>query len=313
VGLADEIAQRTTGGVEVLVGSVAGVVGDTVTVYVGGNPHPGKLVASAGYLPMPGDPVVVLRQGQVITVIGPHLPAYPTKCTVSALPDVTTDLVLVTVPGFGTRRLPFLASYTPQVSDLVEVLWRGGLDSGLILGEVGDAVAAAPPPSPPTAPPGGSQEGTSTFTAVGVGTYRGGWRTDDNGDVIQGVAPGFAGANEGAWFYGNQPHSTLNGATVTGVSIWLGRTQGGVFGAQTANLQRVNHSFRPPGGMTFTGSVSGVALAVGQEGWFSLPTSLGQDLVNNGGSIGIRNSPYMRMYGLSKSGMAGALRISWRR
>ncbi len=167
--------------------------------------------------------------------------------------------------------------------------------------------------SPPTAPPGGSQEGITVFTAIGVGTYRGGWRNDDNGDVIQGTAPGFAGANEGAWFYGNTPYSTLNGATVTAFQIYLGRTEGGVFGAQTANLQRVNHAYRPPGGMTFTGSATGVNVAVGQLDWFSLPTSLGQDLVNNGGSIGIRNSPYMRMFGLSKNGMAGALRISWRR
>ena len=65
--------------------------------------------------------------------------------------------------------------------------------------------------------------------------------------------------------------------------------------------------------MTFTGSATGASVAVGQTGWFGIPASMGQDLVNNGGSLGIRNSPYMRMYGLSKSGMAGALRLYWRR
>lgn len=313
VGLADEIARGSGGGVEVLYGTIAAVESTSVSVYVGGNLFTGCLVAAPGYLPFPTDPVVVLRHGSRLTVMGALVPPYPSRGTVQALPDVTTDLVSITVTGFGNVRLPFLDSYTPVVSDLVQILWRGTLNSGLVLGKIGNADAFRPPSSPPSAPPAGPAEGTTTFVAIGVGTYRSGWRTDDNGDVIQGVAPGFAGNNEGAWFYGNAPYSSLLGATVTGCQIWLGRTAGGVYAAQTCNLQRVNHPTRPPGAMTFTGSATGASLAVGQEGWFTLPNSLGQDLVDTGGGIGIRNSPYMRMYGLSKSGNAGALRISWRR
>lgn len=313
VGLAEEIAGRSGSDLEVVYGSIASVETTSVSVYIGGNLHPGCLLISPGYLPLPGDPVMALRHGSRLTVMGPLVPPYPQRGTVQALPDVVTDLVSVTVPGFGNVRLPFLEDYTPQVADLVQIQWRGTLNSGLILQEVGDAEPEPPPPPPPPPAPPGSLAGTTTFTAIGVGTYRSGWRNDDNGDVIQGTAPSFAGANEGAWFYGNAPHSTLAGATVVWADIWLGRTEGGVFGAQTCNLQRVNHATRPGGAMTFTGSATGASVAVGQEGWFALPPSLAQDLVTNGGSIGCRNSPYMRMYGLSKSGMAGALRINWRR
>lgn len=313
MGLAEEIARGSGGGVEVLYGTIASVQDTSVTVYVGGNLVADCLLAAPGYLPLPDDPVVVLRHGSRITVLSAIVPPYPPRGTVQALPDVSTDLVNVTVAGFGNVRLPFMGNYTPAVSDLVQILWRGTLQSGLILGEVGDADVVLPPSSPPTAPPSGPSSGTTTFTATGVGTYRSGWRNDDNGDVIQGTAPGYPGANEGAWFYSGHIRGTLGGATVTGAEIWLGRGEGGVFASQTANLQRVAHDTRPGGAMTFTGSVTGVGLAVGQSGWLAIPTALAQSLVDSGGSIGVKGSPYMRLHGLSRSGSAGALRISWRR
>jgi len=170
--------------------------------------------------------------------------------------------------------------------------------------------APAPPPPPPPA-----TAGVNTFPALSVGTYRSGWRTDDNGDVIQGTAPGFSGLNEGAWFYHGQIRNTLGGATVTGAEIFLGRTSGGVFAAQACHMYRVTNDSRPGGALTFGSGPHDASLPVNTSGWFTFSTSIAQELVDSGGSVGIKapSGPYMRMFGLSKSGSAGALRIYWRR
>lgn len=296
--------QLTTG----IVTEVSGLLGH-VSVSIGGRVIEDVLTVT-GYSPNRGDPVAVLRTPQLLLVLGgTGLPLPP----VGVVTTVPVGSPTITVTAAGTAYpVRFVQTYTPTVADQVYILWPGTDASGLVLGKVG---TTSPPPAPtaPPPPPGGGSTGTTTFTATGVGTYRSGWRSDDNGDVIQGTAPTYPGANEGAWFYSGQPRGTLAGATVTAAEIWLGRADGGVFASQTANLQRVGNDTRPGGALTFTGSATGVGLAVGQTGWFSIPTSLAQSLVDSGGSIGIRNSPYMRMYGLSKSGSAGALRISWRR
>jgi hypothetical protein len=310
VTLADEIAGRVGSGVEVLTGSIATVNATTVDIYLGGHLHAGKLLSCAGYIPIAGDPVLVLRQGARLDVVGPVTGPLPRVCTVTKVPGLIPTVIEVTVPGYSTVELPFLGNYTPVVGDQVAVDWRGGIYSGLVLDTIGTTlpppVAVPPPPPPPTAP----ITGNHTFQAVDVGTYRSGWRTDDNGDVIQGT---YGTANEGAWFYGGQPRGTLAGVTVTGLSIWLGRTSGGVYAAQNMHAYWVADNWQPGGALTWGAHYADVALSVGQEGWFGLPASLGQALVDSGGSIGIKGAPYMRMYGLSKSGMAGAIRIDWRR
>lgn len=312
--LANQIIARISPDVEILTGQIAQVLSASVTVYIGGNLHPDKLVAAPGYKPVAGDQVLVLRRGQVLTVLGAITPPYATEGTVSTVPGSTSTVIGVTVAGIAAAvELPFLDSYTPVVGHQVSLLWRGGVNSGLVLGKVGNALPPPAPPAPPPPPPPAPLEGSTVFNAVDVGTYRSGWRNDDNGDVIQGTAPSFAGANSGAWFYGGHPKNTLTGATVTALEIWLGRTSGGVFGGQSCHLYRVVDDWQPGGALTFGTGPNNVSLSVGQEGWFSLPASLGQELVNSGGSIGITGEPYMRMYGLSKSGQAGTIRIYWRR
>lgn len=309
--LAGQIAAGGGGGVEVMMGvvnEVSAALGH-ITVVIGGNPIRNVLTVT-GYSPNLGDAVAVLRAGQVVLALGGVGYPLPPRGVVASVP-VGSPTIVVTAAG-KNYSLPFLSTYSPAVSDQVYLLWPGTSRAGLVLGKVG-TTAAPPAPTPPPPPPGAGSSGVTTFQATGVGTYRSGWRNDDNGDVIQGVYSGYPGDNEGAWFYSGQVRNTLAGATVTGIEIWLGRTSGGTFASQTANLYRVTNDTRPGGALTFSGSSTGVGLAVNQSGWFALPTSLGQDLVNSGGSIGIKGSPYMRLFGLSKSGQAGALRISWRR
>lgn len=313
MGLAQDIADRGGADVEVLYGTIAAVIsGTTVSVYVGGNLHTGKLLAAPGYLAMVGDPVVVLRQGQRLTVLGAVSPPLPATGVVTAVPGITATTITVTVDGVGSLNLPYLAGYSPTVTDQVAILWRGGAQSGLVLDEVGNALKLPPPPPPPPAPPPAPITGATTFTAVDVGSHRDGeWRTDANGDVIQGTFAPF-GANVGVWFYGGQPKATLAGVTVTAAEIWLGRTAGGTFGSQNCHLYRVTDDYRG-GAPTFGAGPYDIGLTVGQEAWFPMSTSIAQAIVTSGGSVGISGSPYMRMYGLLKSGQAGSIRIYWRR
>lgn len=313
MGLAQDFSNALPEPFDVHTGTITAVtLGGTVTVNVGGNNHPDKLISgAAAYLPAVGDRVLVLQKGKDLRVVGPVVPALPGTGTVAASPGKTPSTLTITVTGLGSKEMPWQSTYTPVVGDQVAILWRGGENSGLVLSKIGNAYTQNPaPPAPPTAPPT-ITTGRAVFTAVASGSYRdGAWRGDTD-DVIQGTYPGY-GANFGAWFYGGQPRSTLGGATVTAAEIWLGRGSGGVFAAQTVHLYRTGEDYKgsPP---TYGTGPHDVSLAVDQSGWFPLSTTIAQEIVNLGGGVGIQGAPYLRMYGLSKSGSAGALRIDWRR
>ncbi len=312
MGLADEIAARTGPGLDLVMGVVTEVSADNgrVTVNVGGNPVPNVLFVG-GYSPNTGDGVALLRSGQLVIGIGGTGLPLQSVGTVASVP-LGSATILVTVAG-TTYSLPFVTSYSPVVADRVYLLWPGTSRAGIVLGKVGVTAAPPPPPPPPGPPPGGSGSGVATFVPTHDGTWRSGWREDANGNVIQGTAPTYGGANEGAWFYSGQISGTLSGATVTDFQIFLARTEGGVFGTQSLHLYRVTDNARPAGALTFGSGPHDLGISIGEEAWFGLPTSLAQELVDSGGSIGIKGSPYMRMKGLLNTGQAGALRISWRR
>lgn len=318
MGFAQDVGRSLPGpGPEMLTGTVVSgdVTTGTLTVNVGGIDYTDLFIVDAGCSLDAGDSVVLLRQGDWMVVVGAVTGWLPPHGTVTAVGATT---VTVTVPGNGSVTMPFLTSYTsPTVGDVVSISWHGTVRRGVVRGKLSTspttAEKPAPKPNPPLPQP---RTGTTTFPARSAGTYRSGtWRPDANGDVIQGTAPGYPGANEGAWFYHGAIKQTLAGATVTAASIYLGRTSGGVYAGQACHLQRVTNNTRPGGALSFTGAVDDVSLAVGQTGWFSISTAIVQALVTSGGSIGIQapSGPYMRMYGLSKSSSAGALRISWRR
>lgn len=303
-------------GPQLLLGTVVRVDTATgvLTVSVGGVEYTDLLVADAGLSPTTGDPVLLLRQGDMTVILGLLTAWLPPYGTVTATGATTCT---VDVPGYGTIALPFLVSYSSRsVGDVVDIKWHGSTGRGVITGELSasptsptSAASVTPPPQTPT-------YGTTTFVARSAGTYRSGtWRTDANGDVIQGTAPGYAGLNEGAWFYHGAIRSTLAGATVTGARIYLGRTSGGVYAAQNCHIYRVANNSRPSGALTFGTSGGSIAIPVNTAGWYVLPSPIAQELVDSGGSIGIKapSGPYMRMYGLSKSRSAGAVRIGWKR
>ena len=315
MGIAEHLGGNTPG-LELLYGTVSSIDPNagTITVNVGGTSYTALLVADAGFQPGQGDGVALLRQGQTLLVVGALSAYLPTHGVVASTGASTLG---VTVAGHGTISLPFLASYaTPTVNDVVAIMWSGSPSTGVVLGELSTSPTSPtlPAPAPPPPPPPATG-GITTFPALSVGTYRSGWRTDDNGDVIQGTAPVFSGLNEGAWFYHGTIRNTLGGATVDGAEIFLGRTSGGDFAARACHLYRVTNDTRPGGALTFGSGPHDVSLPVNSSGWFGFSTSIAQELVNSGGSVGIKapSGPYMRMYGLSKSGSAGALRIYWRR
>jgi hypothetical protein len=317
MGFAQDVGRSLPGaGARMVIGTVvSGNAGTgTLTVNVGGTDYTDLFITDSGLAVDAGDSVVVMRQDDWMVVVGAVTQWLPPHGTVTGS---TATAVTVSVPGHGSVTLPFLASYSPTNGDVVAIMWHGTTRHGVVVGKLSTSPTTqevpAPKPNPPLPQP---RTGTTTFPARSVGTYRSGtWRTDANGDVIQGTAPGYPGANEGAWFYHGAIKQTLSGATVTAASIYLGRTSGGVYAGQACHLQRVTNNTRPGGALTFSGAVDDVSLAVGQTGWFSISTAIVQALVTSGGSIGIRapSGPYMRMYGLSKSSSAGALRISWRR
>lgn len=265
-----------------------------------------------------GDTVRVLRQGNETIILGPTVTTdLPTTGTVALVPANSYTVRVTTSIGAVDAQFP--ATYTPTVGDTVLIYWLGTTPVAVGQGKTGApaTVPARTPPPTPAPPPAKPTTGTSTFTATGSGTWRAGdgWRTDANGNVIQGTAPGYPGLNNGAWFYGGKVRSTLAGATVVSAQVWLGRVQGGNYGPQSITIYRVTQNRRPAGNVTYDGSRSVlVPLSIGDSGWHTLPRALAQDLVDSGGSLGVQaNSPYVRLLGVGNRSSAGAVRITWSR
>lgn len=299
----------------VVVAQVTAIDGSgNVTVNIGGNDW-----AATRLLDTPvqvGDNVLVLRQAGTLTVLGPiDSTGRPTGGTVASVP--TNSYMIVVTTAAGPVQAVFPASYTPTVGDAVLLLWQGSQPVAVAQGKTGAPPAPTPKPRPvtPDPPPRAAQSGTRTFPAVASDTRRSGqWRNDDAGNVIAGTAPGYPGLNSGAWFTGNRPKATLHGATVLNAWIWLARTGGGNFGPQTVHLWRVADS-RRAGDLNFTADSHDLALDIGQRGWFPLPNSFAQALIDSGGSPAIRapSGPYVRLWGLANHPMAGTVKISWTR
>lgn len=268
-----------------------------------------------------GDNVEVLRQSDFYYVIGlVNATVRPSAGIVAATP---TDSAVVSVTTeVGDIDCGWCDGYSPTAADPVWIVWLGS--TPVVLGKQGTTgtpptPSPSPTPPPPTPPPPKITTGTASFAATDCGTFRAGsgWLADSisAGNVMAGEFGSF-GLNDGAWFYAGRVRATLAGATVTAAQIYLGRSQGGVYAAQTVHLYRVTNDRQPGGDLTFDAThTHDVALAVGQKGWFAIPNSFAQALVDSGGSIGIKApaGPYVRMFGLAQSGGAGQLKISWRR
>lgn len=307
-------------GVTLTTGQVVAIdASGNVTVNVGGTPLVG--------LQLPGIPlatndnVLILQQSGTDFIVALLAGASrPITGTVASVPSSSSTIVVSTT--IGSIACGWASSYTPTIADAVWISWLGS--TPVVLGKQGETGTPpappppAPPPTPAPPPPPRIVTGTSTFAATSSGTYRSGeWSSDSitNGNVMQGSYGGY-GANSGAWFYSGHPHSTLAGVTVTGARIYLSRTSGGTYAAQTVHLSRVANNTQPAGALTFDSAhaTDAISLAVGQKGWYTLPVSIAQALVDSGGSIGVTTAdPYVRLWGVKNSGSAGALAISWKR
>lgn len=227
--------------------------------------------------------------------------------------DTANHRASVNLGGSVLPNLPCLTSYVPEVGQVVAVLVDRG--RALVLGTVSVPDTTPPVPELPPDPPSQPVTGTNTFPATDAATYRGsGWRSDTS-NVIQGDWTG-NGINTGAWFYGTVVADSLPGVTVTGIEVYLRRQTGGVNSAQAAGVK--GHAMPSRAGApTFTVGPQNVSLAVGNAGWYALPTSWGQQMVAGTlRGVGIQApgaSPYVVLAGLPTDGQSGALRISWSR
>ncbi|WP_417220489.1 hypothetical protein [Arthrobacter sp.] len=255
----------------------------------------------------------------VIGVNGPpdQLVVKPITGTVTAAP-IGSDTITVSTAS-GNVDAAFPASYTPQVSDKVRLLWQD--DNAWVLGKSAK-VPAPPAPKPPKQkpdvppPPTGSGKGQDTFTAAESATWStgtGSWNSYMGRDLYQG-SYGSTGANRGAWFYHNKP-SKLKGRSPVKVEIWVPkRLRAGSYNSSVTLNLFLHFSAKRGGSDVSRGSSFDVAIPKGfKGGWKELPVSWGAQLIAGRG-IGMAGGSYAGFAGISgKNGDArsGQVRITW--
>lgn len=269
-------------------------------------------VSLAQYLDVTvADRVLIAREGAaawVVAKVGGR--SLPPKGTVTSAPPGSQ----ITVSAAGVSyTLPFLGSYTPVVNDSVAIMWGASGEGGVVLGKCGTIAAPAAPaaPSTPPPPPPMASSGTARISATDSCQYRGGqWGAAGDRNVYQGNW-GW-GDNTGAWFYGNTPHDTLAGRTITGLRVRVSRRSGGVYGAQAAHLYRHTSTSRPGGDVSRVDGPTDVSIGIGESAWVNLPAAWGQAIVDSGGGIGVAGSPYVVLNGIDADPESGLLELDWR-
>jgi len=242
------------------------------------------------YLPPPGHPVQMELRDDRWIVSGPAVP----------LPGVGTITVAgsprASVLAWGvTYSLPFLATYTPVLSDSVSILWS--VDGGLITGKQ-SATSDVVPPAPN---PGG---GTTLyhpppFTAIGSGSWNGSnWWTNDV----------YASAsNDGAFFYGSKIRDTIpDGATPVTARIYIPIRTVNVNAPGQMKLHL--NATQPAGAPTFSGAASPIPAV---SGWHDIPGPWVDYLKANDGGVGFDGGGYWIIRGTGSDALAGALDITY--
>ncbi|MGP5162557.1 hypothetical protein [Arthrobacter rhombi] len=238
----------------------------------------------------------------------------PLMGTVSAAPIGSETITVST--GLGSVDAAFPASYVPQVSDKVRLLWQDG--NAWVLGK--SAKVPAPPPKKPAkpkpsvpSPPTGSGSGRDTFTAADSATWSTGtasWNSYFGKDLYQGSYPG-VGANRGAWFYHGKP-SRLKGRKARKVEIWVPpRAKAGSYNSSVTLHLYLHYSVRRPGGDVTRGSHETLSIPKGfRGGWRTLPASWGDQLILGRG-IGMAGGSYAGFEGTGRYSKSGQVRITW--
>ena len=305
MSLGGAVAGKPSGAV-VLRGTVDSVTGGALMVRIGGGIV--QCLCLLSYTPLWGDQVVVLKYGGDAWVIGSpsvNPPPVTTTVTSTTVPDRPDLISVVDDNGIGYE-VPYLSTYTPQVNDVVAMDWQS--TKGFVTGERGTTVGSDPGYQQPV--PGAPSSGVNTFAAVDAGSYRGGWRTD-NDTIVQGDWGGW-GQNAGAWFYGGAINQALNGATVDSAAIYIPRLRGGVTAGQSLHLYHTNNNFRPAGDTArIDGPHDATSPPTNSTAWVAISTTLAQNLINGNGGVGIAGDPYIVLAGRSADPMTGAIQIAW--
>jgi hypothetical protein len=217
-----------------------------------------------------------------------------------------------------------LASYTPSVGDVVQVLRRDE-QSWLVLGStrtsnpttVDVTASLAFPFNVVAASPGGSNPLVVAPNNIQSWRNNEGWSgAAESNHAAQGAYSTTWGYYRGCYFYGS-PFTALAGRTCTGLTIRLHRTgSGGISGAERIWLAPHTHASQPTSSPYFAASAIQVGtLAWNATGTFTLPTSWGQALIDGTykgfGHLYLGTADYAIMAGLDTDTLSGQLSLSW--
>lgn len=239
-------------------------------------------------LPPAGHPVQVELRGRQLVVTGPARPL-PGIGTITA-----TGSPRATVTAWGiSYTLRYRSSYTPVLSDEVEISWLG--DEGTIQGKV---TATSNVVAPATIDPASTLTyHPEPFTATDSGSYASGWAQRD---------VWASDSYLGAWFYGSKVKDTIpDAAVIKDAQLYLNPRQ--IQGA-APNLQLHTSASKPSGAVTFTGTASPLSV---KSGWVPVPLAFIDFLKANDGGIGFNHGGYNIYRGTQADQLSGALDITW--
>lgn len=262
-----------------------------------------------------GDRVQVVLVDGTAVVVGPVVPT-PRPISGSIAGAASSGLIPVTTTA-GTVQARY-AGTAPAIGTLVGLVWQGGGAPPFLLPGTLAPVSTdpQPPPDVPAPPPSGPDSGTLLVTAQGSGSWRtGGWGWASSTDVVQGGSPYVSQDSRGGWWYGDKARA-LTGRPITGCRIRLGARLriGSYNAAAVVHLYRTADGSRPGGELNRVAGPYDVTLAAGAgPGWYGLPASVGQALVDSGGGLAIAGSPYAGVAGVSDDPESGQVALDWTR
>lgn len=267
--------------VTALVGQFVGVDGGDTFVDVGGGRIPAFLL---GPLPQVGANVHVWFVNGQPFIMGPTdvLPSTGTVTAVSGLTVTVSTLV-------GNFTLPFLSWYGPVVGDVVKIAWG---DMPIVLGV--PSTKLPDPPKPPPPPAAASAKRIDVFTAIDTGSYNQRWWQDEIWASDN---------NTGAAFYGTKIRDTLKGRAVLGFQVYISAIQ--IYGDRP-NFVTHTSAKKPAGNV----SVSNRTPVAVKDGWLTLPNSMGQQIVDNGGGLGVDGGGFNKFRSIGQDRQSFALRIT---
>jgi hypothetical protein len=254
-------------------------------------------------------------------------PDAPDAVTSATLTEIATDGTVSVDLGSGrvVASAMVLATYTPSVGDVVQVI-RRDTSTWLVLGPTRTSSPATTnvtlslsfPFNVTPASPGGANP--LVVAANNVQSWRNneGWSgAAESNRAGQGAYSTTWGYYRGCYFYGAGAFTGLAGRTCTGVTLRLHRTgSGGISGAERMWIAPHTHATQPASAPYFpVAAVNIGSLAWNATGTFSLPTSWGQKLIDGVykgfGHLYLGTADYAICHGLDTDSLSGQVSLSW--